>query len=83
MTKYKIIVSYFDYRGFPSEDVYNGLIYEDMLDKMEELNRLLDEGKINGYIIKEYHEDIYRKKGVLATANYSEIRRKANKCIDY
>lgn len=76
MTRYKIIVSYFDYRGLPSEDIFNGLIYDSMLDKMEELNRLLDDGKINGYIVKEYREDIYRKVGVLTSAHHLKARRK-------
>lgn len=76
MHRYKIIVSYFDYRGVVSEDIYSSFTHDCMIEKMKQLDSLLDEGKINGYIIKEYYEDIYRKAGVITSANYPKIRRK-------
>lgn len=75
-TRYKIYVSYFDYRHIPSEDIYSGLNYDEALDKMEELNQLIKENKINGYICKKYTEMVYMKGGEYNRVNYPKRRQK-------
>lgn len=75
-TRYKIYVSYFDYRNVPSEDIYSGLTYDEALDKMLELKLLIQKNVINGYICKQYTESVYMKAGDFNHVNYPKRRQK-------
>lgn len=65
LIQYTITVGYYNYRKVPCYDTYDGLSYDEMLDKKAEFDRLIDQGLICAYYVREIKSEEYLHVGLM------------------